>query len=113
MNRVKNGSPSVHPLRGPELRALRRLERDYATTPYVLVTELGGPMTDSNVRKIIARARVEARLPFPVHPHVLRHACGYKLANDGARHAQHPAVFGSQKHLPYRAIHGTRAGSLQ
>jgi type 1 fimbriae regulatory protein FimE len=83
VNRVKNGSPSVHPVRGPELRALRRLERDYPATPYVFVTELGGPMTDSNVRKIIARAGVEARLPFPVHPHMLRHACGYKLANDG------------------------------
>jgi type 1 fimbriae regulatory protein FimB/type 1 fimbriae regulatory protein FimE len=81
--RLKNGSPSVHPIRGPELRALRRLQRDYSSTPYAFVTERGGPMTDSNVRKMIARAGVEARLPFPVHPHMLRHACGYKLANDG------------------------------
>lgn len=83
VSRVKNGSPSVHPLRGPELRALRRLQRDYPTTPYVFVTERGGPMTDSNVRKMFARAGVAARIPFPVHPHMLRHACGYKLANDG------------------------------
>jgi type 1 fimbriae regulatory protein FimB/type 1 fimbriae regulatory protein FimE len=81
VNRLKNGSASVHPLRGPELRALRRLEREYPATPYVFVTERGGPMTDSNVRKMIAR--VGACLPFPVHPHMLRHACGYKLANDG------------------------------
>jgi type 1 fimbriae regulatory protein FimB/type 1 fimbriae regulatory protein FimE len=81
--RLKNGSASVHPIRGPELRALRRLQRDYPATPYAFVTERGGPMTDSNVRKMIARAGVEARLPFPVHPHMLRHACGYKLANDG------------------------------
>jgi type 1 fimbriae regulatory protein FimE len=83
VSRVKNGSPSVHPLRGPELRALRRLQRDYPTTPYVFVTERGGPMTDSNVRKMVARAGVVARIPFPVHPHMFRHACGYKLANDG------------------------------
>jgi type 1 fimbriae regulatory protein FimE len=81
--RLKNGSPSVQPIRGPELRALRRLQRDYAASPYVFITERGGPMTDSNVRKMIARAGVEARLTFPVHPHMLRHACGYKLANDG------------------------------
>jgi type 1 fimbriae regulatory protein FimE len=81
--RVKNGSSSVHPIRGPELRALRRLQRDYRASPYVFVTERVGPMTDSNVRKMIARAGVEAELPFPVHPHMLRHACGYKLANDG------------------------------
>jgi type 1 fimbriae regulatory protein FimB/type 1 fimbriae regulatory protein FimE len=83
VNRLKNGSPSVHPLRGPELRALRRLEREYRSTPYVFVTERDGPMTDSNVRKMIARAGRTARIPFPVHPHMLRHACGYKLANDG------------------------------
>ena len=40
-------------------------------------------MTTSNVRKMIARAGQAAALPFPVHPHMLRHACGYKLANDG------------------------------
>ena len=83
MARLKNGSPSVHPIRGPELRALRRVRRDYAEGPYVFVTERGGPMTDSNVRKMIARAGRLARLGFPVHPHMLRHACGYKLANDG------------------------------
>ncbi len=83
MNRLKNGSPSVHPLRGPELRALRRLRRDYPPAPYVFVSERGGPMTDSNVRKMVARAGVLARIPFLVHPHMLRHACGYKLANDG------------------------------
>ncbi len=83
VNRLKNGSPSVHPLRGPELRALRRLLRDYPATPYVFVSERGGPMTDSNVRKMVARAGELARIPFPVHPHMLRHATGYKLANDG------------------------------
>ncbi|MCZ6680863.1 MAG: tyrosine-type recombinase/integrase, partial [Candidatus Poribacteria bacterium] len=37
----------------------------------------------STVRKIIARAGELAGLGFPVHPHMLRHACGFKLANDG------------------------------
>jgi type 1 fimbriae regulatory protein FimE len=83
VRRSKNGSPSSHPLRGPELRALRRLSREYMASPYVFVSERGGPMTDSNVRKMLARAGNEARLQFPVHPHMLRHACGYKLANDG------------------------------
>ena len=91
VNRAKNGTPSVHPLRGPELRALRRLQREYPATPYVFVTERQGPMTTSGVRKLIARAGEEAGLGFPVHPHMLRHACGYKLANDGhdTRSLQH------------------------
>ena len=82
--RLKGGMPSTHPLRGPELRALRRLRRDYpGSTAYVFTTDRGGPLTDSGVRKIVARAGVAAGLPFPVHPHMLRHATGYKLANDG------------------------------
>ncbi len=82
VNRLKNGRDSVHPLRGPELRALRRLEREYAG-PHVLATERKGPLTASTVRHIVKRAGEQAGLPFPVHPHMLRHACGYKLANDG------------------------------
>ena len=83
VNRSKNGTTSTHPLGGPEIRALRRLQRDYPETPYVFVTERKGPLTDSNVRKLIARAGKNANLGFPVHPHMLRHACGYKLANEG------------------------------
>jgi type 1 fimbriae regulatory protein FimB/type 1 fimbriae regulatory protein FimE len=79
--RLKNGVPSTHPLRGPEIRALRRLRR--GISPYVFVTEHRGVMTDSSVRKIITRAGDQADLGFPVHPHMLRHACGFKLANEG------------------------------
>lgn len=83
VQRAKNGVPSVHPLRGPQLRALRRLQRDYPNTPYLFATERGGPMTASGVRKMIARAGERSGIGFPVHPHMLRHAAGYKLANDG------------------------------
>ncbi len=83
INRLKGGVPSTHPLRGPELRALRKLRRDYPDSPYMFCSERGGPMTTSNVRKLVARAGDAARLGFPVHPHMLRHATGYKLANDG------------------------------
>ena len=81
--RLKNGLASTHPIRGPELRALRELRRDYPDTPYLFVTERGGPMTPATVRKLIARAGELAELPFPIHPHMLRHSAGYKLANDG------------------------------
>src|SRR6476619_5411042 len=55
VNRVKNGVPSTHPLRGPELRDLRQLQRDYPGV-YVFSTERGGPMTTATVRKMVARA---------------------------------------------------------
>lgn len=89
VKRLKNGNPSTHPLRGPELRALRKLLQrdypswDYPSSAYVFVGERNGPLTDSSVRKIVARAGVAAKIRFPVHPHQLRHRCGYKLADDG------------------------------
>jgi type 1 fimbriae regulatory protein FimB/type 1 fimbriae regulatory protein FimE len=80
---VKNGASSTHPLRGPEIRALRRLRRDYPETPYLFVTERKGPLTTSIVRKLVARAGEQSDIGFPIHPHMLRHACGFKLVNDG------------------------------
>jgi len=89
--RLKNGIASTHPIRGPELRALRELRRQYSDSPYVFVTERGGPLTPATFRKLLARAGELARLPFPIHPHMLRHSTGYKLANDGqdTRSIQH------------------------
>jgi integrase len=84
VRRAKNGTPSTHPLQGDELRALRQLRRDWPDNGgFVFVSERGGPMTGDGVREMIARTGQEARLSFPVHPHMLRHACGFKLANDG------------------------------
>ena len=83
VNRNKKGITSTHPLRGPELRALRKLQRDYTQSPYIFETERKVPIKADTVRRIVANAGREAGLGFPVHPHMLRHACGYKLANDG------------------------------
>ncbi len=83
VSRLKRGTSSVHPLRGPELRDLREIKRDWPDSPYVFVTERGGPLTPRTVRDIVARAGVAAKLPMPVHPHMLRHALGYYLAGLG------------------------------
>ena len=82
VRRRKNGMCSTHPLRGPEIRALRQVLREYPETPYLFVTEHKGPMTDSTFRKRVARAGSDAQLGMPIHPHMLRHSTGYKLAND-------------------------------
>ena len=83
VGRLKNGRPSVHPLRGPELRALRQMRRENAPSAYVFNTEREGPMSAAGFRKLLARTSAVAGFDFGVHPHMLRHACGYKLANDG------------------------------
>src|SRR5262249_16460402 len=80
VNRGKGGVESVHPLHGPELPALRPLQQG---SPYVFVTEAGTPVTPAWFLRMIQRTGVAAKLPFQIHPHMLRHSTGYKLANQG------------------------------
>jgi len=83
VRRAKHGHDSIHPLRSPELRALRQIQRDYPDTQYVFVSERKAPLSTRSIRHIIARAGEVAGIPFQVHPHQLRHACGYYLAASG------------------------------
>src|SRR5262249_14742449 len=84
VRRTKRGTPSVHPMRGDEMRALRRLQREQDPAgPHVFASERGGPMTAKSFHTLISRLGERARMPFPIHPHMLRHACGYALANAG------------------------------
>jgi integrase len=83
VRRRKGGSPSVHTLQGDEIRALRRLQREQGPSPHVFSSERGGPMTPKAFHALFARIGARAKMPFPVHPHMLRHGCGYALANRG------------------------------
>jgi len=101
VHRVKHGRDSIHPLRSPELRVLRQIQRDYADTSYVFVSERKAPLSTRSIRHIIARAGELAGLPFQVHPHQLRHACGYYLA------AQGHDTRAIQDYLGHKNIHHT------
>lgn len=83
INRLKNGLSSVHPLEGTELRALRKLKREEPESRFLFLSERGAPMSAEGFRKMVRRAGEAAKFPLTVHPHMIRHACGYKLANDG------------------------------
>jgi integrase len=83
VRRVKNGTPSTHPFHGDELRALRRLQRESPTSPFVFVSERGSPFTTAGFARMVERAAATAGMELKAHPHMLRHACGYALANKG------------------------------
>jgi integrase len=84
VRRAKAGTPSTHPILGDELRALRRLQREQEPkSPFVFTSERGAPFTTGGFARMVERAGVEAKLGFKAHPHMLRHACGYALANKG------------------------------
>jgi type 1 fimbriae regulatory protein FimB/type 1 fimbriae regulatory protein FimE len=82
MRRTKNGTMGTHPLLGDELRALRVLKRE-AKSPFIFVSERGAPFTVSGLQKLVERAGIATKIQFKVHPHMLRHATGYVLANKG------------------------------
>ena len=87
-------------LLGDELRALRSLKRD-AKSLFIFVSERGAPFTVSGFAKLVERAGIEAKLPFKVHPHMLRHATGYALANRGVD------TRSLQAYLGHRSIQST------
>ena len=114
VGRAKNGSPSVHPLSGVELRALRRLKREQdPPSPFIFTSERGSPFTTAGWRKMVARLGVAAKLGFVTHPHMLRHACGFQLANQGTD-TRHPAsLLGPSQHPAHCALYRTVAHALQ
>jgi site-specific recombinase XerD len=84
VNRVKQGSPSTHPIRGDEMRALRKLAREQdSKSPFVFTSERGAPFTTAGFARMVESAGEAAKLGFKAHPHMLRHACGFALANKG------------------------------
>ena len=83
VRRAKQGKPSVHPIRGDELRALSALRKAQPDSGYVFTTERGTPFTADAINRLVKIIGARAELPLPVHFHMLRHSCGYKLANDG------------------------------
>ena len=83
VRRLKNGLSVEQPIAGDELRAIKRhLARRTDALPWLFVSERGQPLTRQAVNYLLAVAAARAGLP-PVRPHMLRHACGFYLANKG------------------------------
>ena len=82
VRRLKGSTDSVHSLDRDEVAALRRLKAA-STSPFVFVSERGGPLSADMIARIVERAAEAAQLGLHVHPHMLRHATGYALANEG------------------------------
>ena len=82
IRRAKGGTTGTHPLLGDEMRALRTLKRE-AKSAFIFVSERGAPFTVAGLAKLIERAGIAAKVGFKVHPHMLRHAAGFVLANKG------------------------------
>jgi integrase len=83
VRRLKGSEDSVHTLSGREVRGLRSLRRRQPVgTRWCFMTSRGGPMTRNGFFKLLSKAGARAGID-DVHPHLLRHGCGFKLVNDG------------------------------
>jgi type 1 fimbriae regulatory protein FimB len=83
IRRLKRGLDVEHPIAGDELRAIKRyLASRTDALPWLFISERRQPLTRQSVNYLLAEAAARAGLP-PVHPHMLRHSCGFSLANRG------------------------------
>lgn len=83
VRRAKNGVPSTHPLSARECRMLYLWRGKCKSKKFIFPSNRGLPIHRRTIHNIISLAGEIANLPFPCHPHMLRHACGYYLANSG------------------------------
>ena len=95
VRRLKGSNDSTHYLERDELAGLKALQRSYAKqgikSAWVFVNERCEPFGRMGIARMIERAGEAAKLPFPVHVHMVRHSTGYALANRGmdTRRLQH------------------------
>jgi integrase len=82
IHRLKGSNDSVHTLDPDEVAGLRKL-REASSSPFVFVSERGGPISPDAIARIVAAAGIKAEIGMHVHPHMLRHSAGYALANEG------------------------------
>jgi hypothetical protein len=99
-------------MQGDELRALRRLQRESPTSPFVFVSERGSPFTTAGFARMIERAMAAGGLEIKAHPHMQRHACGY-ARKQGPRHSGHPGLARASVDHQHRGLHGAGAEQVQ
>ena len=90
IRRLKNGFSTIHPLRFDEREAVERWSQERADwrgasrTDAVFISRRGTPLSRQQAYRIIRAAGIDAGTVTHTHPHMLRHACGYELAERGA-----------------------------
>jgi integrase len=101
VRRTKRGTPSVHPIQGDELRALRRLQREQPPGPHVFASERGGPIAPKSFHTAHFAPRGARPYGLPYSP---AHGCGYALGECRPRHPGHPSLDGAQEYPAHGAL---------
>lgn len=88
IHRLKKGFSTTHPLLNKEIQALKgwldiRDEYPQSTSEWLFLSRKGNPLSRQQFYQIISASGDQAGLPLEIHPHMLRHSCGFALANMG------------------------------
>ena len=114
VRRVKKGTPATHPVRGDELRALRKLQREQEPkSPFVFTSERGSPFTTAGFARMVERAGEAAGFKFKAAPAHVAARLRLRAGEQGPRHAGFAGLFGPQQHPAHGSLHRIVAGSVQ
>ena len=116
ITRLKGSESGIHRLQTDEIEALLQLKEQYPGNYHLFVGERDKKLTTGAIAKIMMRAGELANLPLPVHPHMLRHSCGYYLAEQGlpTRDIQEYLVHKNIQHtVRYTAANPARFDRIQ
>lgn len=88
IHRMKNGFSTSHPLLRNEIRAIKawlrvRKQMRGADSDWLFLSQMGGALTRQRIYQLINQLGKKARISVVSHPHMLRHACGFALADRG------------------------------
>ena len=114
VRRVKQGTPSTHPILGDELRSLRRLQREQEPkSPFVFTSERGAPFSTAGFARMVERAGVEAKLVFKAHPHMLQARLWLCARQQGSRYARAASLPWPPQHPAHGSLHRAVADAVQ
>ena len=111
VKRLKNGLSVEQPIDGEELRAIKRyLNSRDDMLPWLFISERQQALTRQSINYLIKSASKRAQLT-DIHPHMLRHSCGYYLANKGYELRLIQDYLGHRD--PKHTVHYTRIASIR
>ena len=114
VRRVKQGTPSTHPILGDELRALRRLQREQEPkATFVFTSERGAPFSTAGFARMVERAGREAKLGVQGAPAHAQARVRLRSGKQGARHARPASLSRPQEHSAHGALHRAIADAVQ
>lgn len=88
ISRLKNGLSTQQPLCEREYRAIKhwmssRVDMEGAESDWLFLSSRGTPLSRQQIHRLVRNYGWLAELPVDIHPHMLRHACGFALADQG------------------------------